>query len=306
MAIPDPAVERINLARAGREWFAQLMLTSLLIGDRPKRINTAYELCPQGRLLLYLLDPQARGGAPRPAVYWEFKLEALHPGQENRWPDLALHWPDRLLLVELKTEAGSVRERQVDEYIELGLHHYPDIPVDFLYITRDRVPSEPSGLPDRAHYSTTTWEHVAEAIDSAWTGADGDDRLHALQFATWLRAELLTGHPWKTEAPSRATPPAKAQSQADELAEALEYAELVQADHKQRALPYEFATKTDAEDFRSALREELVHRATNGDTAINHVRPWVWTPSSTGTALSEAGHASGVEVRLSYYQAPIA
>ncbi|WP_248965291.1 hypothetical protein [Sphaerisporangium perillae] len=305
MAIPDPAVERVKLARAGREWFADVMLTSLLLGHRPRRFNTPYKLSPRGRHLLSLLDPAADDIDGDPGVYWEFKLNALQPGQENRWPDLAFHWPDRLLIVELKTEAGSVRERQVDEYIQLGLHHYPDIRVDFLYITRDRVPRPPSDLPERTNYSTTTWEHVAQAIHTAWGSLDGDGGLHASQFVEWIQVELMAGKPWKTDVPMTPPPSVEAPSDADALSEAMRIAELVQADRKQRALPYEFTSKSEAEDFRSALREELVHRAANGDDAVTNVRPWVWTTASSGEALSEGGHASGVEVRLSYYRAPI-
>ncbi len=194
----------------------------------------------------------------------------------------------------------------MDEYIQLGLHHYPDIRVDFLYITRDRVPQAPTGLPERTHYRTTTWEHVAQAISTAWDDAHGDDGLHAARFVNWIRTDLMTGKPWKRDE-LMATPPVEdTRSQADEMAGALGIAELVQEDHRQRALPYEFATRSDAEDFRSALREELGRMVTTGDEHISNVRPWVWTVSSTGTPLAPAGLASGVEVRLSYYKAPIA
>ncbi|MFC4529344.1 hypothetical protein [Sphaerisporangium dianthi] len=304
MGIPDPDIERSKLARAGREWFAQLMLASLLIGDRPARMNTPYAICPQGRVLLDLLDPNHRAGGSQPTVYWEFKLDALRPGQQNRWPDLALRWPDRVLLVELKTETGSVRERQVDEYLQLGLHHYPDAFVDLLYITRDRVPSSPSGLPERAQYATTTWAQVADAIRSSWIDADADGRLHASRFATWLKADLLAGKPWRTETPVVTSMPVTATGQVDEMAQAMDLATQVQTDQRQRAVPGVFATKNEADDFRDVLQKELVRRAASGDVRVDHVRAWVWTRSSLGTALTDGGKASGVEVRLSYYRSP--
>jgi len=35
---------------------------------------------------------------------------------------------------------------------------------------------------------------------------------------------------------------------------------------------------------------------------MGHVRPWVWTPTSGGSALTEIGNRTEVEVRLSYYR----
>lgn len=95
------------------------------------------------------------------------------------------------------------------------------------------------------------------------------------------------------------------QGQADPLAEAIRIAELVQSDQRQRAVPYGFTSKREADDFRSVLRDELVRRADGGDLRADHVRPWVWTTDSSGSALTEEGRASGVEVRLSYYQASL-
>ncbi len=69
MAIPDPRVERVKLARAGREWFSDVMLTSLLLGHRPRRFNTPYQLCSQGRQLLSLIDAPASNSGGDPAVY---------------------------------------------------------------------------------------------------------------------------------------------------------------------------------------------------------------------------------------------
>ncbi|MBB5628894.1 hypothetical protein [Sphaerisporangium krabiense] len=312
MAVPDPRVERVKLARAGREWFADVMLTSLLLGHRPQRFNTPYRLCVQGRRLLHLLDLADGEDADPPALYWEFKLDAVTPGEENRWPDLAFRWPHRLLIVELKTEPGSVRERQVDQYLELGLHNHPGIQVDLLYLTRDRVPRAPVNLPERARYVTATWGVVARAIDESWGGVEGEDGRNAALFARWIRDELIPGEPWNrqvtaipdTEIPQRRDA-LEMGSDADAIAEAMRIADLVQADRRQRAIPYRFSSKAEAEDFRSALRENLLNRAESGDLTVSHVRPWVWTTTSTGTALTEQGRVSGIEVRLSYYKKAI-
>jgi hypothetical protein len=83
---------------------------------------------------------------------------------------------------------------------------------------------------------------------------------------------------------------------------ALEVATRVAADHRQGAVPLEFASVEEAAVYRDRLRSALTERAAAGDVAMGHVRPWVWTPASTGRALTEAGNRTGVEVRLSYYR----
>jgi hypothetical protein len=250
MSLPDPDVERLKLAKAGREWFAQYLLASLLLGQPPRRLNTANRPVDRGHQLLRRLDPWSDPAAPAPDVFWEFRLDALDAGKENRWPDLAARWPNRLLLLELKTEPGSVRERQVDEYLALGLHNFPDLRVDLLYLTRDRVPSAPHGLPDWARYATMTWNVVADAIDAAWADAPGGDGERAQRFAIWLREELLTGAPWPSAAaratsmasPPTVTAPAGAGG-SDRIGQGLEVAALVGADRQQRPVPLEFASK---------------------------------------------------------------
>jgi hypothetical protein len=308
MSLPDPDVERLKLAKAGREWFAQYLLASMLLGQPPRRLNTAYRPVDRGHQLLRRLDPWSDRVAPTPDVFWEFRLDALLPGKENRWPDLAARWPSRLLLLELKTEPGSVRERQVDEYLALGLYNFPDLRVDLLYLTRDRVPSAPDGLPDRARYATTTWDVVADAIEAVWADAPDGDGERAQRFAIWLREELLTGAPWPSAAratPVTAPPTVTApvlEGGSDRLVQGLEVAALVGADRKQRPVPLEFASKKDAAAYRDELLAALAERAAAGDTAAAHVRPWLWMATSGGRALTSAGNRTGLEVRLSYYR----
>ena len=86
------------------------------------------------------------------------------------------------------------------------------------------------------------------------------------------------------------------------LIPAFEVARRVAADRRQGAVPLEFANVDDAAAYRDRLRSALTEAAAAGDVAIGHVRPWVWTPASTGRALTEAGNRTGVEVRLSYYR----
>jgi hypothetical protein len=87
-----------------------------------------------------------------------------------------------------------------------------------------------------------------------------------------------------------------------DLTLALEVATRVAADRRQEAVPLEFANVDDAAAYRVRLRSALTERTAAGDIAMRHVRPWVWTRTSGGSALTEIGNRTGVEVRLSFYR----
>jgi hypothetical protein len=113
---------------------------------------------------------------------------------------------------------------------------------------------------------------------------------------------------WRQAGDSSAQPPPVAASMPDpesgppDLSPAFEVVARVAADHRQRAVPLEFASVDEAHAYRDRLRSALTERAAAGDVAIGHVRPWVWTPASSGRALTETGSRTAVEVRLSYYR----
>ena len=112
---------------------------------------------------------------------------------------------------------------------------------------------------------------------------------------------------WRQAGDSSGQPPPVAASMPDpkgrppDLSPAFEVVSRVAADHRQRAVPLEFASIDEAAAYRDRLRSALTERAAS-DAAIGHVRPWVWTPASSGRALTETGNRTGVEVRLSYYR----
>jgi hypothetical protein len=66
-------------------------------------------------------------------------------------------------------------------------------------------------------------------------------------------------------------------------------------------LPFEFASVEDAAAYRDRLQSALIQQTSAGDAVMRHIRPWVWTPASGGSALTEEGDRIGIEVRLSYY-----
>src|SRR5262245_15589117 len=127
MAIPNLLIEFEKFQHT-REGFVQMILASQLIGERPMKWNTPYPLGPFGQDLLraiYATQFQVDLSLVEAQVYWEFKL-TLQMAEGTRWPDLAIRTQQRIILFELKTEDGSIREGQVDEHLLLGRHHFPD------------------------------------------------------------------------------------------------------------------------------------------------------------------------------------
>lgn len=286
MAVPNPIALFEGLPKAGREWRVQKMLASLVLGDLPATYNTPRTPSDAGARLLRRLDAEAFGASrdDTPRFVFEFKLLAVEPNAENGWPDLAALWPDRVLLFELKTEPGSVRDGQVDDYLRLALHHYPERSVDLLYLTRDAVYAGPDWLPSRARYANLDWNRVADLLEELWDGKDAED-LYARVFADYLGVTLT---PRDVSMPDVTSPQL---SEGPSLDDALRLAELVAADGKQRAYPYPWATYEEAVAFRMKLKVAL----RNGGV----VEPWVWRSRSKGRPLTVEALRTGAEVRLS-------
>ncbi len=188
---------------------------------------------------------------------------------------------------------------------------------DLLVNDRDEIEQE---LGERLD-----WDRNAPWIRS-WLGlhrpaASLTDEQQSTQVASWaadtisklmvrldarLRTEALRVRDAPAAPTTTAPPPAATMPDTEgaphDLAPALEVAGLVGADRQQRAVPIEFGNVDEARAYRDQLRSALIAQAAAGDVAVGHVRPWVWTPTSGGRALTEAGNGTGVEVRLSYYR----
>jgi hypothetical protein len=109
-------------------------------------------------------------------------------------------------------------------------------------------------------------------------------------------------HWWRQASDPDAQPATSDAQLTTTLTPAFEVARRVAADRRQGVVPLEFANVDEAAAYRDRLRSALIERAAAGDVAIGHVRPWVWTPASSGRAMTETGNRTGVEVRLSYYR----
>jgi len=111
----DPA-EMLRRLKLGREEFCQRMVTTLILGGVYPKWNTRSRPTADGARFLRLLDALSFGHAtPLDAEIFVDELE-LRPRVESEKggaPDWAVLWPQRLWLIELKTEKASHRRNQI-------------------------------------------------------------------------------------------------------------------------------------------------------------------------------------------------
>ena len=316
MIIPNLLME-FEKFRHTREGFVQIILASQLIGERPVKWNTPYPLGQFGSDLLkaiYATRFQLDLSLAEAQVFWEFKLP-LQRNEGNRWPDLAVQTRERLILFELKTEDGSIREGQVDEYLMLGRERYPDIDVDMIYITTNRIDGEPP--PDlRSHYCNMTWTAVAAlerglpqptAVDQQAILAMTYYYFEGLQIITnrhragkKATSPLSAGQPTAKPASEEIISVVNEQCQID-FEEILETFRGVESSGKQAALELPCESPNDAYRVIDQIKEQLRVSNENSAAPILHARAWVWTPESKGQAMTESGRTHDVEIRVSYH-----
>src|SRR5512132_3220081 len=250
------------------------------------------EAAEQARALLQqLIDDDSRPVSQaairalttRPSGYWtRGKIELLYaeltyPGARALLDEAAHRAPRSVLLREVSERTGN-RAKQISS--ELGAM----TKLCKRLFGRDAWPVTVRSTADGASYQ------MDPEIAQWWRQASDPD------------AQPTTSHAQPTTTTRLATSTPNPESGLHDLAPALEIATRVAADRRQGAVPLEFASVDDAAAYRDRLRSALTERTAAGDMAIGHVRPWVWTPASSGRALTEAGNRTGVEVRLSYYR----
>ncbi len=295
---PEILLKRLKL---GREEYCQRLLTMLLLNDEYPRWNTRSPLSPEGRAFLGELDRLSFGeaGDLGEAVFVdEFDLPARPKDACGSAPDYAVLTPDRLWMIELKTERCSHRSDQVTTYLELARHHHPKLQVDLTYLTGPGPSTELE--PAAARYAHVTWDDVLPLVAASWPTPTEEQRLLVDQ----LRAVLDgLGTPWRQWRADRlSVPPEPDYDERDPEEEALELARLTAADRGQRALEFEATDLEQLKELRADVAD-LIGRETS--SALRHVRPWLWSAASTdGEPLTEAGATVGFELRLSWYKSP--
>ena len=60
---------------------------------------------------------------------------ARHPDERGCAPDYTVFVSGRCWIIELKTESGSHRPKQIPDYFERAHHYHPQLEVDITYLT---------------------------------------------------------------------------------------------------------------------------------------------------------------------------
>lgn len=301
MSIEHPEV-LLKRLRLGREEYCQRLLTMLLLNDAYPRWNTRSGLSPEGLTFLAALDALAFGEAGEltdAAFVDEFDLPARPTDARGCAPDYAVVTPGRLWLIELKTERHSHRNDQIPRYYELARHHHPKVRVDLTYLTGPGLKPdvEPSGSERFAH---VTWDDVVPLVESTWTQRTEEQRLLIDQLLDVLGG---LGTPWREWRADRlSVPPEPEYDERDPEQDALTLARATASDRQQRALDFEATDLEQLKELRADVAELI---GNSGDNALRHVRPWLWSASTSGgEPLTEAGSTLGFELRLSWYKSP--
>jgi hypothetical protein len=304
----------------GREEYMQRLLASLILGEAASGWNRPRPPSDLGAGFIRELHGLCFDATPdaQPVFVDEFELPARTDSERSGWPDHAAIWPERLFLIEPKTERRSHRVDQLPYYLELAHHHHPRKPVDLLYITPTMTVAPPEPLPDRARYGWLPWTEVASLVLQLWSPTDTWERVVAQRLIWWVeQCEAAAPLPVRALQPyipagpasksNRPVSPTLEHSQPEEksMDDPMLLARDVQLDGKERAIETDETAPEGLEQLRVELRDQLLAGPVIDGTRITHVRPWLWRrATSGGRPLSTQGAETGYEIRLSRYTKP--
>lgn len=300
--LPDPADIR-DRRRHSREECIQELLAALVVAGNPPRWNTPAIPTDRGLQLLTTmagrtLSPRVTGPVHGLRFFNEFGLPRRHDAEAAGWPDFAVLAPDRLTLIELKTEPSSHRPGQLAHYADLATHHYPQHELDLVYLT---PPLRAAARLDPVPHRHLGWEVVAQGLRSVWDRTAPPDETATATAVLELLDDLHL--PWQ---PSAATPgrtaaapriPARVDvpsAVTDSTFAALTaLADQVAADGTQRAADIDWRDPEQMELARLELRDACVR------TGLR-VQPWIWRgTTSGGRPRTDSGQRLGYELRIS-------
>lgn len=306
--------------RLGREEFCQRLLTSLILGGPYPRWNSRSFPTARGVQFLRQLDALSFGEArwaDGGVFVDEFDLPRRSEDERGGAPDQAMLWPNRLWLIELKTEAASHRRDQLPSYYDLAAHHYPGVPVDITYLTPPMTTPGPAVRPPN-RYAHVTWPQVAVLITAVWEDPAAEEAAVRDILLATIANLVLSPSAWRAQmqpAPSGAVrpPPARASDVVaeadafepgppnDSLVMALQLAALTAADGRQRGLDVEVGSLEALQSLRLEVRRHVAQQPP--ESPLRHVMPWLWgAKTTTGKPLTGSGETSGYELRFSRYQ----
>jgi hypothetical protein len=303
------------LDRTSREVSVQEVLAQLIAGRKTAWFEP-YAPTEKGERFLLLLWCAAFGNAPAGSVNWfvsEYPLPVplewrTEIGLTYGCPDLACAVSGHVLIVELKTERGSFRARQMSDYLRLARRRHREEWTDVALLG----PTRPGDMPphdDRQRYSELTWRDAVPLIRDVFS-----NDLRAQQLVDFLQVDLASGVerpqaiiPSGTRAPAARSEPgdeadaeacvAAAVAHARRMAPSV--ARAVSGDRTERGVDVAF----ESDDL--ARRAQLaVKHALEGDGLEELVTVWLWRPQSGGRPATPAGLETGRELRLAPSIAP--
>lgn len=283
--------------RTSREVSVQEVLAALIVGRKPAWFEPCAPTAPGDRFLRDLWH-RAFGTEPDDDVEWFVSEYALPVPPEWRdeigltygCPDFACSAGNQVLIVELKTESGSYRKRQMSDYLRLARRKHPVEWVDVALLG----PTRPGAKPhhdERQRYAELTWREVPDLLRTAFEGhptATDLMRFLELEFAAAAMRPAATADPARAPVDELA---AAAIAHARRIAPSVAGAK--PGDPTERGIDVPL---TSLEAARAA--QQAVRIALQADGLDEHVSVWLWQPSSSGVAATEAGREQGRELRL--------
>lgn len=295
------------------------MLTELILDGPYPPYNSRLRPSSHGVTLLGALDKLSFGedavSTGDPIFVDEIDLPARHPDEQGCAPDYTVFLEGRCWIIELKTEPGSHRPRQIPDYFERAHHYHPDLRVDITYLTAGlRRPFQPR-TETWERYVHIEWSQIADLIRSVWSEAPnervlevmnllltGIDHLNEAAPEWWARLGyelepvVVVGSTEEATVTTSPTQPTDRMPSAA-IQEGLMLARATASDGRQRAIGLEVGGLEALHELRLELR-----RACRAESAssLHTVQPWLWNAvSSGGAAMTPAGVRTGYEVRLS-------
>lgn len=315
--LTDPQSLRPSL---GREGWCQRLLTELILDAPYPPYNSRLRPSPGGLGFLGSLDKLCFGedgvSAADPVFVDEIDFPARHPDEKGCAPDYTVITATRCWIIELKTEPGSHRPRQIPDYFERARHYHPDLQIDITYLTAGlRTPFEPP-TQSWERFAHVHWLDIADLVRSTWLNApvervrtvaatllDGITHIGLPLMEWWQHlgyhldpSALAPSASAKTDVPLEDDEP---ESVAPEVfQEAVALARETGEDGKQRAIGLEIGGLQILQDLRLRLRQAC--QAQPADSPMIRVQPWLWSAeTSGGRAITLEGQRTGYEVRLS-------
>lgn len=304
----------------GREGWCQRLLTELILDEPYPPYNSHLQPSPQGVAFLGALDELSFGtdavSSEAPVFVDEIDLPARHPDEKGCAPDYTVFLDGRCWIIELKTEPGSHRPRQVPDYFERAHHYHPDLRVDITYLTAGlRRPFEPR-TETWERFVHIEWRQIVDLIRHVWAGSSservsevvdllitGIAHLHEPALAWWsllgyqLEPVVVVGAT-EEDAITTSTSQTDDPLPAAAVSEAIALARATANDGRQRAIGLDVGGLDALHELRLQLRRAC--RTESPDSSLRSIESWLWSAATSGGApMTSAGRQTGYEVRLS-------